>query len=370
MKRRPAILSLAAAGAAVIAALLLLLPRGRAPAGPPGRTAAGTATVRSPTTSSERLEPTGPSPTTPATPGEAPGEAMAPAGTLLQARWGSGKGELGRSRPSEANPEIPTSFTLDPAGRLIVLDKVNGRIVRYDRSGKELPAIPVTQRSPQELVATPDGHLLVMDRLADKTVAILDDEGNLKGELPIVGKGIEQGGSATGLFYDSGGVYVESEHSQVVRIGGLDGIPDPERPELDGRPSRDGKSLLSARLVDRAAGRFMVRVVDRASGSLRHQKQVVLGARILSLVLLDSDPRGGIYVGAHVGEEVEPGRMLGEAVQVVCLGAQLDVRGQASLPPNTLPEETFRDLTVLDDGSIAYMHSTEGGVTVRTYRCS
>jgi hypothetical protein len=191
-----------------------------------------------------------------------------------------------------------------------------------------------------EIVATADGAIAVMDRLADKRVVLLYvNNGQVKGELALVGKDLEEGGSATGLFVDGKGVYVESEHSQVVRIGDAAGKRDTERPTLDGRPSRDGLTLLSVGIIDRATARFWARAVDRETGNTRFQREVALGVPFLAIVLLDSDRTGGIYVGAHVGSEVSPGTMVGEAVQVLCLSPEAEVRGVAVLPANTMPEE-------------------------------
>src|SRR4051794_21224892 len=50
---------------------------------------------------------------------------------VVRAKWGSGPGELGRDRPKEGNPEAPMSVTVDGEGRAVVLDQVNGRIVRF-----------------------------------------------------------------------------------------------------------------------------------------------------------------------------------------------------------------------------------------------
>jgi hypothetical protein len=40
------------------------------------------------------------------------------------------------------------------------------------------------------------------------------------------------------------------------------------------------------------------------------------------------------------------------------------------LPPNRLPDETFRELSVSEDGTILSLHRTEEGAELRRYRCS
>ena len=39
------------------------------------------------------------------------------------------------------------------------------------------------------------------------------------------------------------------------------------------------------------------------------------------------------------------------------------------LPVNTMPEETFRDLTVLDDGGVLYAIRSNDGVSYRRFDC-
>ena len=301
---------------------------------------------------------------------EEPPAAATSSTVLVKASWGSGPGQIGRSQPAEANPEVAASFSATSDGDLVVLDKVNGRIVRYSRDGRLKGSIAAPLTEPQELLVGSDGSMLVMDRLVDERVAVLDSNGKELGQIPITGDGLKYGGSATGLFEDEDGIYVENEHSQVIRIGDREGNPDPERPTLDGRPTRDGKSLISARLISRADGSFWIRKVDRASGHMLYQKRVVMDTPIMALVLLDSDPAGNIYVGANVGREISPEEMADEAVHVVCFGSGAEVLGMAVLPANTMAEESFRDFTVRDDGTILYMQKRESGMEITSHRCS
>ena len=178
-------------------------------------------------------------PTRPAMPSgpqtEEPPAAATSSTVLVKASWGSGPGQIGRSQPAEANPEVAASFSATSDGDLVVLDKVNGRIVRYSRDGRLKGSIAAPLTEPQELLVGSDGSMLVMDRLVDERVAVLDPNGKELGQIPITGDGLKYGGSATGLFEDEDGIYVENEHSQVIRIGDREGNPDPERPTLDGR---------------------------------------------------------------------------------------------------------------------------------------
>ena len=288
---------------------------------------------------------------------------------MAELAWGSGASQLGRHRPQEANPEAPMSMAADMLGNVVVLDQVNGRLFRMDPDGKVLGTFPITQQTPQDIAMARDGTLLVLDRLKDKTVAILDpDTGALRGELPVQGKNVPETGLITGTFVDGTSVYVEREHGALVRVGDTSGTADPEQPEIPGRPTRDGRSYVLASITDRKTGRLLVNAVDRQSGQHRYTREYRLGFPLMAITLLDSDLSGTLYLGVAGELTPEPPGQLG--LRVFCLDSiEGKVLGQTDLPLNTLPEETFRDFAVLDEGGLLYRHITDAGVTLLRARC-
>lgn len=294
-----------------------------------------------------------------------------PAGVLGTYGWGGGEDQLGRNRPTEGNPTAPMSLTFDRSGNALVLDQVNGRLVRLGADGKVLGTVPLTVQSAQDVAVARDGTIAVLDRLADKTIALHDPSGRPIGNLPLQGKGLEQGGLATGLFVDGDSVYVEAEHGPLLRVGGLDGKSDSERPQLPGRPTRDGRSFISANLGPRGASKVYVNAIDRASRQHRFSREYALPLPVLSVLMLDSDASGVIYLAVsgeepHAPDEVRPGHW----VRLLCLdpvdGSPL---GMADLPSNAMPEETFRDFAVPDSGGVLYSVRTPEGLTLQRYTC-
>jgi outer membrane protein assembly factor BamB len=291
---------------------------------------------------------------------------------IAELGWGSGPSQLGRERSQEGNPEAPMSLTVTPLGDVVVLDQLNGRLVRLGPEGKVLGSTPLTQQTPQDVTSARDGTLLVLDRLKDKSVAILDPfTGALKGELPLEGEGIQRTGTITGTFVDGDSVYVEREHGALIRVGDLSGKADTTRPEIPGRPTRDGSAYILAHIIDAPSGRLFVNTVDRASGQQRYTREYRLQFPLLYITLLDSDRSGVIYLGVagelptgKASPATEPG------VRLYCLDP-LDgkVLGQTDLPLNTMPEETFRDFAVLDAGGVVYQYRTENGVSLRRADC-
>lgn len=278
---------------------------------------------------------------------------------LLRARWGSRDGELGHVRGTEGNAEGPMSFAL--AGTdVLVLDQVNGRLVRYDAKGRQLSSTTTTATT-QDVAVAADGTTVLLDRLVDKKITLLDPKGRRVGEIALPESAGETG-LLTGLFVDGADVYVEKEHGALVRIGTTDGKPSEEPKSLQGRPSKDGALLLSAGLTDADNGLTAVNAFDRKAGALRFARQVSFPRPAHGIALLDTDAKGTIYLGVWAGS--------GSQVHVACMDpADGHVLARVMVPLSETPEEAFRDFAVRPDGTIVFSYRTDEGVELRTARC-
>ena len=169
----------------------------------------------------------------------------------------------------------------------------------------------------------------------------------------------------TGVFVDGKDVYLEREHGALVLIGDTDGQANPDRPEIPGRPSRDGKSFLTAGLIDHDSGQAFVAALDRKTAQQRFRRDLALGMPLLMIVMLDSDKRGTVYFGALL--EPQGGQPFN---RIVCLsGTDGATTGTVDLPANTGAEETFRDFVVLDDGGVLFAQRSDQGVAYARYDC-
>jgi len=286
---------------------------------------------------------------------------------LVRGPWGTRPGEFGRKRDAESAPEAPMSLVVSRSGELHVLDQENGRVQRFGRDGKWLGQTRIGGDTVQDLALDREGNLLTLDRLAKGEVAVYGPGGQLRATLPLVGGPIEEGGAVTGLFSDATGTYVEREHNELVRIAGPDGKPDPARPTQPGRPSRDGKYYLWARLANARAGTVTLRVFDR-DARLVWQRAAQLPGAVAHLLLLDSDREGHLYLGALVGRMPESGDL--EAPSVAVLRLDLARGGEAgllALPASEAPEEMFRELTVSDGGEIFQLLPGADGLEIHRY---
>jgi hypothetical protein len=284
---------------------------------------------------------------------------------IFSSKWGGGREELGRHRQPESNPYGPMSFATDGRGRTHVLDGVNGRIVRRDADGKLDSTVRIDAGDPQDIAVASDGTTAVLDRYADKAVSVYDESGKLKSKLPLAGEGIDDIGSVTGVFVDGNDVYVEREHGPLVKIGDTSGKPAEPRTEISGRPTRDGLSYIKAGIIEAMAGRVYVTSTERATNTHRFTRELRLESLVRTIVLLDTDKVGTIYFAAEIEKSENAG-----AILLYCLdplsGAPV---GSAALPTNTLPEESMRDLAVLDGGGVILALRTEQGVSYSRYDC-
>jgi hypothetical protein len=352
------------AGAALVAGLFVALLALRAGGARTSRDAASAPSSRVPfaTTASATAREAAVRPATVATASSAPGKVVIAGG------YGSADGQFGRRRDPESNPEGPMAVAAGAGGQLAVVDQVNRRILRY-RDGKLAGSVPIGGDTVQDIAFARDGKMLVLDRLVDGNVQVYGADGKLVNEVSLAGKGVTEGGGITGLFADDDGIYVERDHEAVVRIADAAGKSDPNRPELAGRTSRGGHLLLAAAIADAAAGDVLVSAVDRASGQPAWQQPIHLGIPIVHVITLDSDAAGLVYLAVDVGRETTsaPFRIVDERILVARLGSGGAPRGMLSLPPLPTADESFRPITVDDDGTVYVMAAGDNGLAVTRY---
>ena len=102
-------------------------------------------------------------------------------------------------------------------------------------------------------------------------------------------------------------------------LGDAKGSPVGSRNEVPGRPSRDGRSYVSATLADGARGRIVVMGFDRSTRDRRFARELQLGMPVMNVLLIDTDASGIIYLAA-LGERAPGGRGEPQAtVDLYCL---------------------------------------------------
>lgn len=286
---------------------------------------------------------------------------------IIKSAWGGASGQFGRKKEEEANSEAPMAILAGAAGEFAVVDQVNQRVQRF-KDGKVTATIPTTE-TVQDIASAPGGKTVLLDRLSDQKIQVFDAEGKLINEAPITGKGLPAGGNATGVFADDDGIWVENDHGSLVRVADPNGNADEERPEIPGRPSRDGKMVVTAAIQDRAAGKFVLTAFERRTFEALWSTNVELPLPIMFLMALETDDFGFTYVAANVGREasVEPFAIIDEQILVVRVSPAGQVTGMISLPVTATGDEMMRPLSVSADGSVYLMSPSEQGMAVNRY---
>lgn len=282
------------------------------------------------------------------------------------APWGSGEGRLGRREAEESDPAGPMGFVLDDAGRAAVLDQVNSRVVVFAK-GQQVEEIELPADTYQDLQLDEDGNLVLMDRLARRSVELFDPRGKQIARIDLEGSGVPEGGGTTALFLREDGVWVEVEHTRLVRVADARGRPDQKRPQVGGRFSADGAWLISAAREGRNQAAILARPAA-ASGELpRLFSRVGFPLPIMHLLALESDSAGRVLLAAHLArfDKEAPFGVSEERIEAVLLGpdgSEID-RVRLEAPRGALDQ--FRTLRLSPDGVLYHLYYDESGVSLR-----
>jgi len=288
---------------------------------------------------------------------------------VVRAGWGGGAGQAGRRRDPESNPEAPMAIAPLADGTTAVLDQVNRRVVRW-RDGKPVGTIALGGDTAQDVAAAAGGRTAVLDRLGDRVVQLYGADGQLENSIDLRAA-VGDPGTVTGLFADDDGVYVERDHRELVRVAdangrSLRGAGANEGARL-GRPSRDGKWLVTVEIADRASGQVAIRGVDRklsAGAPTAFEGAIALGGPILHIVALDSDRAGNLVVAATVGEGADEALVV---ARVRPSAPGVVAAGTLRLPPLVGADETFRPVALDDAGAVYVSYAENDGLVVRRY---
>jgi hypothetical protein len=353
---------LAALGLVALSLGLYLLTRGGSTTAPPGLGAAPPGVVT--TTRTARAEPRASTRVDGAPAAvRAVGTSTRPASSrvVVEAAWGSALGQVGRRDANESNPEGPMALVVQ-GDDVLLLDQANARVQRF-RRGVAIGSFQVGDTA-QDVALGPSGTTVVLDRLVDKSVTIHGPDGARLGEIPLAGKGLEDPSDATGVFVDDQGVWVEREHASLVRVATADGASDEARPEVPGRPTEDGRRVVTAALGSAAEGTVLVTAFERAELSIVWAVTVQLSRPIVQLMMLETDAAGQVYLAAEGARERADLSVYDVALMIVRLAPDGAVSGVIELPWTASGDEVLRPLTLGDDGAVYVMAPTATGVAV------
>ena len=305
--------------------------------------------------------------------------ALPPVGTRahrkewVRARFGEAHDELGffeLPRGVDGEDRTPQSLVPTPDGRLLVLDSEKKRLVWYSEDGtlEDTRAIPQLVK-PMDVGVSDDGTIVVMDAqgLHTKGTLILNADGSQRGMLPQVPEPIAQ----MDVIGDS--VYGLSGQG-TVKLGTLDGTPSHETPGLydqdgniPGVVTSDGATVVNVLMRRKQKGVILVTALrgEPPQHLYSRQFQVPLDGKLIGVPLVQTDYRGTLYAAVVddswdqvlVCLELETGTPLG-VVQVPW----------GDDPPYAF---TFRRMNVdrKNGGVVTQRFTKDGGVIYERFDC-
>jgi hypothetical protein len=287
---------------------------------------------------------------------------------VVRAAWGPEPGQLGRRDADESAPEGPMSFVVAPAGDVWILDQVNARLVRFGADGRFEETIGIGSVTFQGLALGPGGELVLVDRLAARTVLVLASDGTRLGQVGLEGHGIPEGGGTTAVFARDDGVWIEYDHRRSVRVLDAQWRDPFYRRELPGRPV--GPGAVRGVAWREAPFSVGVQLFEGEAEAPRAETELRFEEPVRRIVELAGDGQGNVVLAVHLATE-DPARgwaTVHEALEVLVLDAALVERRRIVTSPSAGPWEQTKELEVRGDGTIWQMAFGEAGVEVRRWR--
>jgi hypothetical protein len=269
---------------------------------------------------------------------------------------------VGRVLGQEADSEGPKSFALAPGGGILVLDQVNHRVLELDAGGLVTGAIELPAATFDDVEVFDGRAVLALDRLAARTLLVLDLTGERIAEVAVEGRGIERSGLITALLPRSDGVWLEVAHRHSVKV--LDRHLRPcDRQVVLGRPVAGGQRLHGA--LDRRGG-VTLSIGPRFAGAATASVTLRGAAPVRRLVWMDVDARGDVHAVLHELERSAqaPFSVLAEQYRRVRLDGDLRERSRSQSPWVLTLLDQRVELRVAPDGTLWQMAFTPEGVAL------
>ena len=277
---------------------------------------------------------------------------------LVRGSTGSGPGQFGlQGNPSRDDEDAlgPPSFAVGPAGGLLVLDVLNGRIQRFDSRGKYLGSFPVGRPGVEpvfesDIAVADDGAIFLVTESESPTLTQFDPAGKvlLSGALPPSFKGVDQilsvRGRPTFLMLNGQSVRAELGWGGIRAEGPRPGLPA-------------GDVFVQ---VERA-GRWSALVsFAAADGRVRRTVNLRSAIPIARVRLVGVNRRGDVVLAVDRQDGADDEATRAE-ILLVSLTPQGQIAGTVVVPPGDR-RWLFREFALAPDGSVIQMQSDVGEV--------
>jgi len=267
---------------------------------------------------------------------------------------------VGRIIGDESASEGPESFALMPDGGFLILDQVNQRVLRLDAEGHVSTTIELPASTFEDVGQFEGRAVLVLDRLIGSVLMVMDLQGELLVEVPLVGRGIERGGSVTAMLTRPDGVWLEVDHRHSVKV--LDRQLQPcRRQVILGRPMVNAQSLRGE--LDGNGG-ASISIAERVARDAARTVTLRGEAPIERIVWLDADSRGRVHVVLHEIDRSEepPYQIRHERYLMIVLDGQLREQERTASSWTLTEYDQHAEFRLGRDGHLRQMAFTPDGV--------
>jgi len=277
---------------------------------------------------------------------------------LVRGSPGSGPGQFGlQGNPAREDEDAlgPPAFAVGPAGGLLVLDVLNGRVQRFDARGKFQGSFPVGRPGQEpvyesDLAVADDGSIFLVTESDNPTLTQYDPSGKvlLSGALPPSFKGVDQilsvRGRPTFLMLNGQSVRAELGWGGIRAEGPRPGLPA-------------GDVFVQ---VERA-GRWSALVrFAAADGRVRRTVNLRSAVPIARVRLVGVNRRGDVVLAVDRQDGADDETTRAE-ILLLSLTPQGQIAGTVVVPPGDR-RWLFREFALAPDGSVVQMQSDVGEV--------
>ncbi len=274
--------------------------------------------------------------------------------------WGSGPAQAGHVAQGDQNLEGPMALDVGADGKVWLLDQVNARILVLGL-GQPPRSIPAS-RTAQDLILDGNSQPWTLDRLVDRQVRRLDPlTGAVTQTLDLATAGVAEPGLSTALWLHEGALWLEMENTRLVPL-------QAKATAKQGRPSRDGKWVLSALRVPPDKVAVAGRGVDQGDAeaprlALQHQFELPL----FSIADLDSDAAGRVWLTADLVRFGPDDRPLDRKRNAIAWTPGGKIAAQVELCAPVGAEEQFRTVRITAAGEVFNLCRGPAGVVVERW---
>jgi hypothetical protein len=274
--------------------------------------------------------------------------------TVMALPWGTGPKRAGLELGNGSDSEGPPSFDVDAAGRIFLLDGLQGRVAVF-AGGRLVREIRLPEGSPVDVAVGPEGSATVLSREGGEFVVRRIDASGAVDQVASLGEPVDARIAMAG----------DRAFADLFPLDGWTEVPSAGS-RLEPRPViRTGRPLPSDQELLRVARPHSLRLALVSEGQVRDAVEIRSSVSLGEAELAEPDGGGGFWAVLRVWRE---GPDPADQYQVV------DVRGSQVLDSFAVSSRHFAVVPPFNrfrlgaDGYLYHLMSSPEGIRVERYQ--